>query len=164
MDLESFLEWLETTAIAKFVQTSPWAFPAIESLHVIAIASVVGLIAIVDLRLIGLASRDRPVSEILRDYLWIVWVAYAVAVVSGTLMFVTSASSYAHNLPFILKMIFMLLAGINMLIFEMKIVRTVKPGDLTNPALAVRMSGAISICLWIAIVVFGRWIGFTKFG
>jgi hypothetical protein len=164
MDFESFLNWLESTSPAQFVQLSDWAFPTIESVHVIAVVLVVGTIAIVDLRLIGIASRARAVTDVLKDCLSCVWIAFGFAVLSGSLMFISGAHSYAHNVPFQAKMALMLLAGVNMLVFETVVVRDVARWDVNQPSFAARISGALSLTFWIAIVAFGRWIGFTKMG
>jgi hypothetical protein len=164
MDFESFLNWLESTDLAQFVQLTDWAFPTIESVHVIAVVLVVGTIAIVDLRLIGVASRSRAVTDVLKDCLSSVWIAFGFAVLSGSLMFLSGAHSYAHNVPFQAKMVLMLLAGANMLAFESVIVRGVAQWDVGEPPVAARIAGALSLTFWIAIVAFGRWIGFTKMG
>src|SRR5262245_2821735 len=133
MNVDGFLTSLESTEFAQFVQVSDWAFPAIESVHVVAIVLVVGMIAIVDLRLVGLASRQRPVSEVLRDSLTWVWIAFGVALASGALMFVSAARSYAHNGPFQAKMLIIVLAGLNMLVFELIVVRGIAAWDRGRP-------------------------------
>jgi len=164
MDLSAFLSWLETTRLAEFIQVSEWAFPAIESLHVIAIVLVVGAIAIVDLRLVGFASQSRAVTDVMKDAIPCVWIAFALAVISGILMFVSQATSYASNFPFQMKVVLLLLAGGNMLIFESIIMRGVAAWDCAHPPAAARICGALSLIFWISIVAFGRWIGFTKLG
>jgi hypothetical protein len=164
MELDPFFKWLEETELAQFIQLSDWAFPTIESVHVIAIALVVGSIAIIDLRLVGVASRGLAVSEVMKDSLPCVWIAFTVAAMSGSLMFISAAASYAHNFPFQAKMLLMLLAGANMLVFERIVVRDVASWDIKRPAVAARVCGALSLVFWISIVACGRWIGFTKMG
>ena len=164
MTLDALFDWLETTQIAQFMQVSPWAFPTVEAFHVMAISVVVGVIAAVDLRLLGFAFGERPIRQMLSELLPFVWIAFVAAVATGSLMFVTSASSYAHNQPFISKMVCLAYAGVNMLVFEFGVLRSVKEGDLGRPGWGARLSGGFSICIWIAIVSLGRWIGFTKIG
>ena len=69
MTLQSLLTWLEQTSLATAIRESTSLFPWLESIHVLAIATVVGTIAMVDLRLLGLASRERPVSELMAQVL-----------------------------------------------------------------------------------------------
>ena len=91
---------------------------AIETIHVIAITLVFGTIAIVDFRLLGLGSNNRPVTELCRDVLPWTWIAFAFAAVTGGLLFVSHATQYFGNTAFRAKMLLMLLAGINMVVFE----------------------------------------------
>src|SRR5262249_53558898 len=86
--LTGLVSWLENTALAQFITQSTIAFPAIEVVHVIAIALVFGTIAIVDLRLLGLGSNNRAVTELCRDVLPWTWGAYAIAAITGSLLFI----------------------------------------------------------------------------
>jgi hypothetical protein len=85
MDFDQFLNWLEATPIAVAIREHEVLFPWIESLHVLAIALVVGTISIVDLRLIGLASRNRAVTILMREVLPYTWIAFGVAIITGLL-------------------------------------------------------------------------------
>ena len=162
----TFLDWIETTRVALFIQTSSWAFPAIEVIHVIAVVLVFGTIAVVDLRLIGLASTRRPYLNVAGDGLRVVWIAFAVAVVTGLLMFSTQAGSYFENTYFRIKMLALLAAGVNMMVMEVVTSRDVaRWGTTTEVALptAARAAGLLSLAFWTIVVVCGRWIGFTMF-
>lgn len=162
----TFLDWIESTSVALFIQTSPWAFPAIEVVHVIAVVLVFGAIAVVDLRLLGLASNRRPYLGVAGDGLRIVWIAFAVAVVTGLLMFSTQAGSYVENTYFRIKMLALLAAGVNMMVMEFVTSRDVERwGNTTEVALptAARVAGLLSLAFWTIVVVCGRWIGFTMF-
>lgn len=165
MDIQTLLDQLEASSVAQFMQTSAWAFPTVESIHVIAITIVFGVIAIVDLRLLGVASRSRRFTEVARDCLHWTWAAFGLAVISGCVMFATNAHTYFDNGWFRLKMLFLLLAGINMLVFELITVRSVAQWDDGTATLpnSVRVAGFLSISFWIAVIVCGRWIGFTLF-
>src|SRR4030081_2520794 len=118
MSIVSIATWLEATAPARAIAHSGWMFPAAETVHVIAIALVVGSIAVLDLRLLGVSWKRRPVTDIARDVLPCTWAAFAIAAVAGSLMFVSAAVKYATDLPFQLKMLLLLFAGANMLVFH----------------------------------------------
>lgn len=163
MDIHAAINWLQDTRLAVFMQESEWAFASVESAHVIALTLVLGTIAIVDLRLLGWPHRRTPVTALAGDCLRWTWGAFALAVVSGALMFITNASSYYDNLAFRVKMLLLVAAGLNMLVFELRTFRTVAAWDVDRPTpLAGKVAGALSLTLWIAVVGFGRWIGFTK--
>ncbi len=162
MDFYSFLYWLEGTGIAYWMTTSWFAFPFIEAFHVIGLALVFGTVAIVDLRLLGVPSTKRPFTEIAAEALRWTWLGFAISVITGLMMFVEKASTYFDNNAFRIKMILLLLAGINMIIFELLIVKTVKNWDVnTRVPLAAKIAGSLSLLFWTGVIIFGRQIGFT---
>ena len=128
----------------------------------LALTLVVGSIAIVDLRLLGIASVNRSVASLSREVLPITWSAFLFAVLSGSALFASNAVGYAQNLQFRLKMLLLALAGINMLVFQFIFRR--KLGGWTESGVTPRqgqVAGLISLLLWVGIVAFGRWIGFA---
>jgi steroid 5-alpha reductase family enzyme len=158
----AFLEWLQALPLAVFIHKKAWAFTTVEVVHVFAIAMVIGTIAIVDLRLLGFASTKRPVAELSRKVLPFTWAAFAIAVVAGSLLFISRAPEYFVNAMFWIKMALIVIAGINMMIFEFITVRGVKEWNLSpTPPLAARLAGGISIACWVLVLIFGRLIAFT---
>jgi len=158
----ALLTWVESTPLAVYIAESTVAFPVIEIVHVIAIALVFGTIAIVDLRLLGLGSNNRAVTELCRDVLPWTWTAYGVAAITGTLLFIHHATEYFVNTAFRMKMLLMLAAAINMVVFELITVRGVAKWDRDVPvAPAGKLAGAVSLACWLGVVGFARWVGFT---
>lgn len=161
----------EPTNIWQSIQYSPlgisiaeslWAFPTIETVHVIALVTVFGTIVIMDLRLLGITSTNVPVSRLSADTLRWTWMAFVLATITGTLMFISKASSYMVNPFFLWKMGIMALAGLNMLAFHFLTYKTVADWDnAAKPPSAARLAGIASLVMWLAIVFFGRAIGFT---
>jgi hypothetical protein len=162
MNFDQFLNWLEGTPIAVAILENEVLFPWIESFHVLAIALVVGTISIVDLRLIGLASRNRAVTILMREVLPYTWAAFGVAAITGLLLFSSNALKYAHNFYFQAKMALLVLAGCNMVAFHRIGTREIARWDVAGGTpVAAKTLGGISLLVWIAVVVCGRWIGFT---
>jgi hypothetical protein len=157
VSLQDIAQRLSETRLSMALTDSTWAFPAIESVHVVAITLVVGSIAVVDLRLLGVASRGRDARELIRSILPITWSAFALAVVTGSLLFVANPISYAANFFFLGKMMLLLIAGLNMVLFHVFAHQHLE----REGAILPRLSGAASLILWTTIVAFGRWIGFT---
>lgn len=157
MSLQDFAQWLSETRLSMALTDSVTAFPAIESIHVVAISLVVGSIAIVDFRLIGFASRGRDARELIASILPITWIGFAVAAVTGSLLFAANPLSYVANFYFLGKLSLLLLAGLNMVFFHLFTHRHLEREGAWLP----RVSGAASLALWVTIVAFGRWIGFT---
>ncbi len=160
--LLAFCQWVEASVVGQFISGSTWAFPTIESIHVFFLVIVVGTVAIVDLRLLGVASRNRSVSRLSNDVLPVTWGAFVMALITGGLLFTSRATHYLANWEFCAKMVMLLLAGANMLLFHFLTYRDVErwDNDAITPV-AARVAGALSLLFWIAVVVLGRWIGFT---
>jgi hypothetical protein len=165
VDISAWLKNLEGTALASGIRDSLYLFPLLESVHVMALSVVFGTIMIVDLRLLGVASRHRPFARLSSELLKITWGAFAVAALTGTLMFMTNARVYAGNTSFRLKMVLLALAGINMAVFHLTAGRTVVRWDKERFApRSGRATAALSLTLWVAIIFAGRVIGFTTTG
>lgn len=165
--MKNFLALLNTlndTDWAVFMRESSWAFPAAESIHVVAIALVVGLIAVVDLRLLGLASVEHALTKLMRDILPWTWGAFCVAVTSGVAMFISQPALYFENTAFRIKVLLLLLAGCNMLYFHLVTFGRIDGWDKSKSTpLAAKFAGGASLTFWVAIVILGRQIGFTMY-
>ena len=153
---------LEALHMSASIRESEWLFPTIETVHVLALTMVVGSIAMVDLRLLGVRYRNRSVADLAIETLPWTWTSFAIAVMSGALMFTAKAMTYGHNLPFQIKMIVLVLAGLNMAFFHTSTYRSVHEWGLRPvPPRAARIAGALSLAFWIIVVALGRWVGFV---
>jgi len=160
--IESLLEWVSQSSIGTFMAENAFAFPWVEVGHVLSIVIVFGSILMVDLRLMGLASRDYPVLSLSRTILPVTWVAFVLAVITGALMFASNPHGYYGNTAFRAKMILLLLAGLNMAIFHVVTMRGGRVNDGPGPLPgAARLAGFLSVAIWLAVIACGRWIGFT---
>jgi hypothetical protein len=162
MELDVFFKWLFESAIGAAIRENESLFPWIESFHVLAVTIVVGSIAVVDLRLLGFASLDRTVTKLTGQVLPCTWIAFAVAAVTGVTLFTSNAVNYAHNFYFQWKMVLLILAGCNMVVFHFLGSRGIERwGSIARPPLPAKAAGAISLILWVGVIGFGRWIGFS---
>jgi hypothetical protein len=162
VDITSTLEWLQRTSLAVHIRDSLFAFPLIESTHVIGLTLVFGTIAIIDLRLLGLASTNRPFQRLAADTLKWTWIAFVVSALTGSLMFITNAEVYYHNAYFRTKIALLALAAINMLVFEVATRRSVAQWDRDSSAPPLgRAVAVLSLVIWLSVIVTGRMIGFT---
>lgn len=155
-------ESIEYSSLGISIAESLWAFPMIETLHVIALVTVLGTLLVMDLRMLGWASTAVPIRKVSEDTLKWTWMAFVLAAITGTLLWISKTSSYMINPYFLTKMGLMALAGLNMLFFHFVTYKTVDQWDTaTSPPTAVKLSAALSLVLWIVIVFCGRAIGFT---
>ena len=159
--LHALCQGIEQLSFAQQIRESAWMFPTLETLHVIALAVVVGSILSVDIRLLGRGSHTAAFTVLARELLPWAWGGFVLASLAGLLMFASKAVTYAENGPFQAKLLLLLLACCNMALFHGLGMRNVQQWDTRQPPLAAKLAGAFSILLWVGVVAAGRWIGFT---
>jgi hypothetical protein len=157
-----FCQWLDQTALGSAIRQSLWLFPAVETVHLLGMAALVATITVLDLRLLGLAARQQPISKLAVRLIPLAWLGFGVQFVTGALLFSSEAVKIYGNPAFRLKMLLLLLAGVQALIFQ-----TFVSGKLTawderaSMPVTGRLIGLSSILLWAGIVTAGRFIGFV---
>ena len=137
-----------------------WWFPLMESLHVLSLVIMLGAILMLDLRVLGWTALRYSISSLNRELVPWSAAAFLVANVTGLAMFITRASNHVENPAFQIKMLLLLLAGINIVFFHFRVLNTVSQWDSQARApRAARLAAASSLMLWIGVTLAGRWIG-----
>ena len=163
--MDSFLDAIFNSGVSSAIRNSLYDFPLLEAVHVIALTLVFGTIMIVDLRLLGVAGTDRHYGRVSADLLKWTWVAFALAVLTGSLMFTANPKVYFHNTFFRAKFAVMLLAGLNMLVFQLTVAkREGEWGENRRGPMRGRVAAMLSLGLWFTVIVLGRSVGFTTTG
>jgi hypothetical protein len=158
------LHWVEATPLAVFVSQSTYGFSAIDMFHVAAVSVVFGMIAIPDLRLTGLAFADFSITDLSRQVLPWTWTAFAIAAITGALMFTGQAVKYSVNFAFLVKIALMALAALNVLVFHFVTYQDVAKWDHGVPVpLAAKFAGVLSLAIWIAVAAYGRLTAYYMF-
>jgi hypothetical protein len=153
-------------ALASFPQIEAlmernWVWPIVESIHFVGLTLLFGSIAAWDLRLLGLA-RQAPIAAFHRLVPCAV-IGFAINATSGAFFLMADPDQYVYNPAFHLKMFCVLLAGANAAFFYVTMFRGVKqlgPGA-REPGMA-RLSGVVSLVLWITVIICGRMITFYR--
>jgi hypothetical protein len=158
MSLTDIWSALENSSLAQRIGES-WWFPLLESIHVVAIALVVGALLMVDLRLLNLAARNYTVTRMSKELLPWTWVAFVIAVVTGFGLFMTRANHYMENPAFQAKLALLALAGVNMAVFHFGANRGIAAWDGGKAPAAARISAGLSLLLWAGVILAGRWTG-----
>ena len=165
MTITGFLEGIRNSGLAAGIRDSLLLFPLLEAVHVIALTLVFGTIMIVDLRILGIASANRTYARVSADMLKLTWAAFALAVVTGALMFTTNARVYFENGFFRAKFALMALAGLNMLVFQLTSARkAVEWGEGRTAPVPAKIAAVASLVLWLLLIGMGRTVGFTTTG
>ena len=134
-----------------------------EGTHVLTLMFFAGTIWIIDLRMMGVAFRNVPFSRLNDKVLPITMMAFGMMVFTGLVTFFgrQPATFYYHDVWFRLKMIFLVLASINIFWFHFKVQTSQAEWDaMPTPPMKVRLSGAISMACWILVIIFGRFIAY----
>jgi hypothetical protein len=163
MSLLALCEWLAATDGSIALHESLYMYPLVESVHVLALTLFVGLAVILDLRLLGLAFAQTRVSEVARVLPWTV-AGFVVMVVTGALLFYAIPVRTYHSVFFRAKVIFLVLAGLNVWFFNSRVYTRISEWDhLRVTPRPARLAAIFSLVLWAAIIVAGRMIAYNWF-
>jgi hypothetical protein len=164
MSLLAFCEWLAATRGSIALHESLVMYPIIESTHVLALTLFVGLAVILDLRLLGLALTRVPVTDIAVRLLPWTYAGFTVMVITGILLFYAIPVRTYQSIFFRVKVVMLILAGLNVRIFNSRVFPSVGAwdGDAIAPK-AARRAALFSLILWGGIIVAGRMIAYNWF-
>jgi hypothetical protein len=155
MLLESFTALENHAAVVRFSE-SLFAYPVVQGIHVLALAVAVGLLALADLRLIGVALTAAPARRVVADLRpWFIG-GFMVLFFTGLLLFLPKAVALYESPLFRVKLLLILLAGINALWFELAF----RKQDDVDVSRQQRLAGVLSLLLWTSIIVLGRLLAY----
>ncbi len=151
---------LEGSSVGHWMREALWAYPAVETIHIIGLALLFGTIVIVDLRLLGL-GRNISAVAVTRNVLPWTLAGFAVAAVTGSLMFTAHAAEFATLPIFLLKMTLIVLGGINAALLRAGALKSAGLWDVaTLPPRRVRAAAAVSLLLWTCVIACGRLLAY----
>ena len=160
----NFLEWLGNTSGSISLLESLYVWPLLESAHVLSLGLFVGTVVMNDLRLLGWTMQSIPVSEITRRLLPWTRMGFTVMVITGLLIFYSNPVRYYQNIFFRVKVLLLIVAGLNAFVFHRGVHQRVLEWPLeTPPPHQARVAGAVSLVAWALIVVTGRMIAYNWF-
>jgi hypothetical protein len=151
-------QWLEKTPPAVAMRESMWIFDITETIHTLGITLVAGTIMLVDLRLLGLGLRREPLRDVVSRIVPWTLTSFCLMVITGGWLFAGEASKLYHSAAFRIKLVLLLLAGLNALIFHLTVYRRAAEWGAI-PARA-RLAGLVSLLLWAGIIAAGRSIAY----
>jgi len=135
-----------------------------EATHVLTLMVFAGTIWLIDLKMLGVAFRGTPFSRLNERVLPLTVISMVVMLFTGVLLFLAKPMEYYHNVWFRIKIVFLIIAFINIWVFHNKVQHGSGDWDNSpNPPRAVKLSGAISLTSWALIIVFGRFIAYDWF-
>ena len=157
MPLLEWCQWLQQTRFATAISESEWLFPLIEGSHILALPLSVGMILMLDLRLLGIAFRDGPGAKLVLNVMRWCKIGFAIMFLTGGLLFTTQAGKAYGNPFFRTKLIFLLLLGINAAVYQKLFFPKMAQWDSANRVPAgAKFCAGFSLLLWIGVIVCGR--------
>jgi hypothetical protein len=154
------LGWLRATQIGEFVRNSTWAFPTLQSLHFIGMTLLIGIVGAIDLRVLGVA-RAVPLGPLHR-FLPLAFIGFGINLITGIFFFCHDPLVYAFNVAFRIKMLLILVSGLNALWFRLGVFMDVdKWGPGIEASYLAKVISALSLLIWIGVITAGRYIAFT---
>ena len=164
MTLLPFVQWLAGTPGSTALHESTYAYPLVESAHVLTLCVFLGLAVMWDLRLLGITLTNVPMSQ-LKERLgpWMTG-GFIVMVITGAMLFYAIPVRSYQSIWFRMKAVALVLAGLNAVVFHRTIDRRIEEWDKDPvPPRAARLAGVRSLVLWTIIVVAGRMIAYNWF-
>jgi len=162
MSIVNFLLWLHDTSFSGTLRGSTWAEPIVETIHVLTLTVLLGFTVLLDLRLLGVAMRRKPVSDVLDQLNPPIIGAFWIMLFSGALLFCGDPVAFYGTIFFRAKMIMLVLAVVNILIFNSTLRRRITEWDRdpATPPMA-KLAAIVSLVLWAAIIAAGRAIAYA---
>lgn len=161
MTAQQILDMIQNTWLSHAIKDSFWVWPTMETMHFVGLSALFGGLALADLRMIGYMKMIpyKALSKIIPMAV----VGFIVNAITGTLFFIGDPHRYYPNIAFRFKMVCIVLAGLNLLIYQIAVkpkADTWGPGDGTT--VLAKFVGCASILLWIGVIVGGRMIPFVE--
>jgi hypothetical protein len=163
MDFQAFMQSLQDVGFATMIRESSLAYPIILSLHLTGMGLFGGMIAMTDLRILGMAMTQRPMADVhnqLRPYKHL---GLTLVVLCGATLAWSKAAIYWPNPFFKMKLACLALVALHALVFRGPVYKSLgqmdKAGSATGTA---KLAAVISLFLWISLVGAGRWIGYWE--
>ena len=143
--------------MAFAIAESTWLFPLIEGTHILALPLSVGMIVIVDLRLLGLAFQSGPASRIMKGVVRWSTPGFVVMFITGGILFMTHAGEAYGNTFFRTKLILLLLLGINAGVYQTIFYPKMAQWDLARSTpVGAKLCAGLSLIAWVSVIVCGR--------
>jgi hypothetical protein len=159
--LRSWFEYINEFPSSVALRESLYGYPALLTAHVVTMCLFAGLIVMMDLRLVGIAYTDTPVSQVQKRLFPWQMLGMALSSITGLLLFYGQPMRFYFKIFFWVKMVLMGLAGANAMAFHYSTYRSVASWDSdAKGPFGARMAGALSIVLWTGVIVFGRLVAY----
>lgn len=158
--IDMFTKWLKDIGLPGFIDHYPWIIPGSQAVHFFGLAILFGIIGLLDLRMMGFL-KGLPIRPLTR-LIPLAMAGFAVNVVTGFILFAGAPYMFAHNIAFEWKMVFIVVAGINALVFLVSGLQhkceALGPDD--DVPIGAKAVALVSMTMWIGVMFWGRMLPF----
>jgi len=162
MSILAICAWLQDMPLATSLRESQFMFPLVEGTHLLGLALMMAPVAMLDLRLAGVLWKDEQATKIRNQFLPVTFTGFGVMIVTGLLLFWSEAVKCWSSKYFKLKLIVLVLAGLNALLFHSTVDRRMSLWDNdSTPPFRARFAGFMSLLLWTAVIFTGRYTAYN---
>lgn len=159
-DAPSFVQSVYDSPLATAVRESETLFPVLQTFHALGIMLMVGTIAVIDLRVLGVTLKQRSAHEVSRALLPLTWAGFLVMLVSGGVLLAAQSARIYSNDFLRAKLVLLVLAGLNVIFFHVATHRSIRNWGFGPSSAAAKTAAALSLALWAAVTVTGRFIAY----
>ncbi len=161
--LDGFCSRLAATPLSQAIQSTDWIIPAVQTVHIVAVATVITSALMVDLRLFGFRDRGQTISAVAGRFLPLIWYALPILLLTGITLIIAEPSRALQNPVFILKMALLLPAAGATLGCQLPLRKDDRYWDRSDSRrMLARLIACVSLPLWVAIIFAGRWIAYVQ--
>lgn len=153
------LDWLETTGVARLVHETSWGYPIILSGHAVGMAILVGIVLMINFRVLGFAP-GIPVAA-MRPMYKAALVGLVINVVSGSMLFIASANTFFESNPFRIKVVLLLTGAVLLWVGWRQLAGSSNTVASDDNRSGTRIVAAISVAVWVGVIVAGRLIAYV---
>ena len=163
--LQEITKWLAATPLSQTIQKILWIIPMMQSVHILAIAIVLSSVGMIDLRIFGLAGGRGTLQETARRFVPWIWCALVVLAVTGSILVIGEPGRSLVNPMFQIKMGLLVCAIAVTATFQVTVAHraALLEVDGRTPA-TLKLFAILTLLLWFAIAVAGRWIAYLSLG
>jgi Family of unknown function (DUF6644) len=157
--VQAFCDWLSNTPISLKIQTVLWIIPAVQTVHILCVSFVMASMAMLDLRLMGIAGKRQPISRMVDRFVPWVWRVLLILLASGAILTIGEPGRELLNWAFRTKMA--MVATVSLITLAVQQLNRRDATFWENRRIASATVGVVSLLLWVAIVTAGRWIAYV---
>ena len=159
--LASFASAIADSSLNQWISGTIWLWPVLEILHFIGLSLMFGSLLIIDLRLLGMLRMLE--SGAVQRLTPMVWCGFCINLATGSLFFIGDPMRYSVNIGFRLKMLLILLAGLNMVAYHLQVRPLLSGwGSLSSTNATTRLVALASLLIWTGVLLLGRLIPYVE--